>query len=130
MNKYTPLAILPFLPLLASAQGTSLQTFFSTILTLINDTIIPFLFGIAFLIFAINVIKYFVVGGSNKDAQEDAKNVATYSVAAFVFLIIFWGIVEMLAESTGLEECTQMQNDYVDMNTTTPLPPHCLPAQN
>jgi hypothetical protein len=103
----------------------SLQTFFTNLLTFFNTALIPFLFGLAFLIFAYNVIKYFVVGGNNKDAQETAKSVAVYSVLAFVFLTVFWGIVNMLTTSTGLEGCGPVNSDYVQNNTMGPPRPGC-----
>ena len=106
-----------FTPALALAADPSLQKLFENILILFNTAVIPFLFGVAFLLFTINVIRYFVAGAGNKDDREKAKSVATYSVAAFVFLGIFWGIVNMLAESTGLEGEAPVVNDYVEMKT-------------
>jgi hypothetical protein len=115
-------------PAVASAQvfftgNPSIQDFFANLLDFINSTLIPFLFGLAFLLFAFNVIKYFVVGGGNKDAQEDAKNIALYSIGAFVFLIIFWGIVNLLVDSIGVgpANCTQPTTDYYN----GPTPPPC-----
>lgn len=120
-------ALITATPSLTFAQigNASLQSFFGNLLLFINSTLIPFLFGLAFLLFAFNVVKYFVVGGSNKDAREDAKNVALYSVAAFVFLIIFWGLVNMFSESVGLENCGQVQSDYVQYNFMGPSLPNC-----
>ncbi len=89
-------------PAVVSAQTTaSLQNFLKNIPLFIESRLIPFLFGIAFLIFIINVIRYFVIDADNKDVRENAKNIALYSVFAFVFLIIFWGIVNMLVSSSG-----------------------------
>jgi|GEM_PF-1328444 len=67
-----------------------------------NSTVIPFLLGIAFLVFIINVFRFFIVGGANSDAQEKAKALAVYGVGAFVLIIIFWGIVNILNSSLGL----------------------------
>ena len=108
---YTSLAIaLLLVPSLASAQG--LQTYLPSIITFINQTLLPFLFGIAFLLFAINVIRYFVIGGANEDARENAKNVALYSVLAFVFLIIFWGVINLLTAASGFNGQNAPCPDY------------------
>lgn len=111
-------SILIFLPIVASAQ--SIQTLLPNIVEFINKALIPFLFGIAFLIFAYNAILYFVIGGSNEDGRENAKNLAIYSVAAFVFLIIFWGIVNILSTSFGLEAEKQLCPDYLKEKDACP----------
>lgn len=64
--------------------------------------VIPFLFGVAFLFFVWNAIRFFVIEGNSEDGQEKAKSLMIYSLAAFVFLIIFWGVVELLTTSLGL----------------------------
>jgi Type IV secretion system pilin len=129
MNKYTYLAVaLLITPHLASAQAGTFQGLFANLLIFIDSTVIPFLIGIAFLFLAINIVRYFIIGGSNEEGREKAKSLAIYGVGAFVFILIFWGIVNLIATSIGLEECTAITPDYVDMNSTTPRPPHCLPT--
>lgn len=104
--------ILAAFPLVTFAQVGSFQSTFQNIIRFIDSVLIPFLFGMAFLFFVINVVRYFVIGGSNPDAQDSAKALALYGVAAFVFLVIFWGIVNMLATSLGLENCDRVMFDY------------------
>jgi hypothetical protein len=114
MKKYLPaiLITLTSTPLIASAQSPSFQLLFTNVVKFIGSTLIPFLFGIAFLMFVINVVRYFVIGGGNEEARENAKNIATYSVAAFVFLVLFWGLVNMLVGSIGLGGVTAPTPDY------------------
>jgi hypothetical protein len=102
------------LPMLVHAQG--LQTFVSNLVKFVNKTVIPFLLGIAFLIFAINAIRYFVFQGATEDGQKNAKNLATYGILAFVVILVFWGMVNLLAQSIGLEKKTAPTSDYVKMN--------------
>lgn len=111
--QYIFLTSLTLVPALTFAATPSLQKLLTNILLFINSTLIPFLFGIAFLFFAINVVRYFVAGAGNKDVREDAKNVALYSVMAFVFLVIFWGIVNMLVSSSGLQGDPAPCPDYM-----------------
>ncbi len=113
------LSVTALVPNLAFAQS-SLQKLLTNIPNFINTVLIPFLFGIAFLIFVYNVIRYFVAGAENKDLKEDAKNIALYSVAAFVFLIVFFGIVRMFVDSTGLQNKTQPCSDYQKAYGTCP----------
>jgi len=79
--------------------GQSLFGYVIDITEFLNEVIIPFLFAIAFLVFIYNAIRYSVIEGSNEEGQEKARALALYSIAAFVFLIIFWGVVSLLTES-------------------------------
>lgn len=99
-------------PLLASAQ--SLQTFLTTFVVFLNTVIIPFLFGAAFLFFAINVVRYFVLGSTSEDGREKAKYLAIYSILAFVILIVFWGVINLLVDSTDLGGWNQPTPDYIE----------------
>jgi len=109
-------------PHLAAAQN--MQAYLTGFISFTDKTLIPFLLGIAFLIFVYNAIKYFVVEGASEDGREKAKALAIYSVAAFVLIIIFWGIVRMVATSTGLSGCQQPLTDYqkLKMSGTTGAP--------
>ena len=106
------------LPHLTFAQ--TMQKLFQNIPQFIDTTLIPFLFGMAFLVFVYNVIRYFIIGATNDKDRENAKNLAIYSVAAFVFLIIFWGIVNMLNSSLGLQGKAQPCSDYQKTFGTCP----------
>jgi len=112
MNKiYSALIILLIAPHVASAQG-SLQTMLVGTLKFFNSTLIPFLMAIGFLFFVINVLRFFIIGGSNEEGQEKAKRLAIYGVAAFVMIVTFWGIINLIASSIGLDGCTQPLGDY------------------
>ena len=94
----------------------------------VNNIVIPFLLGIAFLIFVVNVVRYFIIGGANADSREKARSVAVYSVLAFVLIVIFWGVVTMLASSIGLSDHNAISSDYVEINNGgTNAPPYCPP---
>lgn len=118
---YAVLALLT-LPNITFAASLSLQNFFLGLTNFFNDVLIPFMFGLAFLFFVINAIRYFVIEGNNEDGRKNAKALIIYSVAAFVFLIIFWGIVNILANSTGLQNSSQPSSDYVPSGAPSPCP--------
>lgn len=125
-------ALFVFLPSLAYAQTANLETLLKGIVSFTNSSLILFLFGIAFLIFVINVFRYFILNGENEDGRENAKNLAIYSVAAFVFLIIFWGIINLLSTSSGLEGEKQSCPDYLAKKgacpNSPPIPAHKPPV--
>ncbi len=102
------------LPFMVSAQAfdpnsTPLDDSFTNILTFINNVLIPFIIGIGFLVFVWGMFQYFIFGGANDEAKAKGKSLMIYATLGFVLIIVFWGIVNLLAGSTGL--------------TTTPPPP-------
>lgn len=103
------------IPLTTNAQ--SFQTMLVGTLTFLNDTVIPFLLGIGFLFVVINGVRYFVFEGATEDGREKSKALAIYGVTAFVIIVIFWGIVNLLTASIGLDKETQPAQDYVKMKS-------------
>ena len=108
-------------PAATAVKGNGLQNFFKNLLTFINDKFIPFLIGLAFLLFIINAIRYFVIGGAEEEGRENAKNLALYSVLAFFTIIIFWGVINMLTSSLtslGINKNVPTP-DYIEKNSKT-----------
>lgn len=99
--KKTALLSLLFFPLVSSAQ--SIQQYISDITSFLFTTIIPFLMGIAFLFVVINVIRFFVIDSANQDGREKAKSYIIYSILGFILIILLWGIIEIIANATGLQ---------------------------
>jgi succinate dehydrogenase/fumarate reductase cytochrome b subunit len=130
---FTALILIP-----SFAHAQSLQVLFTNILVFINRAVIPFILGIAFLFFAINAIRYFVIESDTEDGREKAKNLAIYSVLAFVVILLFWGIVNLLSQSIGLEGKNAVVPDYIQRGggatptptSPTPTPPGPAPAGN
>ncbi len=117
------LTVFPIVPTMALAQSYSAQGFITQFLAFANDTLIPVLIGIAFLFFTINVIRFFVIDGTTDDGRENAKNLAIYSVLAFVVLIVFWGVVNLFSNSLPFKGKTAPTPDYLKLQgkeLTTP----------
>ncbi len=99
------------LPLVSSAQqgqgfqpdGGELGDFFTNILLFSNNVLIPFILGIGFLVFVYGVFLYFIAGGANEDKQKQGKSLLIYATLGFVIVIIFWGVVNLLAQGTGFD---------------------------
>ena len=86
-------------PSISHAQ--SLQDFIPGFVEFISGTLVAFMLGIAFLIFVINTIRFFVIGGSTEEGQDKAKALMTWSVIAFTLIIAFWGIINLLSGVLG-----------------------------
>ena len=119
------LSSLALLPNMASAQDGSIQKIFTNLLAFFDTVLIPFLFGLAFLFFVINAIRFFVFESNNEDGREKARGLITYSVLGFVFLVIFWGLVNLLTSSLGLEGCRAPMSDYQAESFVGPNLPNC-----
>lgn len=104
-------AALPFLAQ-AQAQGTVLAPdnrisgALGAIVAFIQGVLIPFLFAIGFFMFVWGVIKFFVIGGNNDEAKKEGKDLIIYALVGFVIILIFWGLVNILAQGIGLENET------------------------
>jgi len=104
---------LAFLPVVAAAQtfdGGNLTPYLQSVLNFINNAIIPFILGIAFLIFVFGMFQYFIAGGANEEAREKGKNLLIYAILGFVLIIIFWGIINLVGGATGLDDATLNPN--------------------
>jgi len=109
MYKVFTLFMAAFLPGVAAAQGIAqssdagpFQDLLINILDFSNDVLIPFIIGIGFLFFVWGIFKYFIFGGANEEAKEQGKSLIIWATIGFVLIIIFWGVVNLLSESTGL----------------------------
>ncbi|MFT5831761.1 MAG: uncharacterized membrane protein YidH (DUF202 family) [Candidatus Paceibacteria bacterium] len=109
MYKVFSLFMAAFLPGVAGAQGIAqssdagpFQDLLINILDFSNDVLIPFIIGIGFLFFVWGIFKFFIFGGANEEAKEQGKSLIIWATIGFVLIIVFWGVVNLLSESTGL----------------------------
>ncbi len=116
MYKVFALFMAAFLPGVAAAQGIAqssdagpFQDLLINLLDFSNDVLIPFIIGIGFLFFVWGIFKYFIFGGASEDAKESGKSLIIWATIGFVMIIIFWGIINLLTESTGLAN-VELQN--------------------
>jgi hypothetical protein len=99
------------LPLLTFAQnpqiippnGGPFGTLLTNILGFSNNVLIPFILGIGFLVFVWGMFKFFIYGGADDDAKTSGKSLMVWATLGFVIIIIFWGVINLLASSTGLD---------------------------
>jgi len=100
---------LAFSPVIASAQlatsggGGAFEDFLRNIIEFTNEVLIPFIIGIGFLFFVWGMFQYFIAGGANEESREKGKGLMIYATIGFVVIIIFFGIINILTSSTGLE---------------------------
>ena len=85
-----------------SSNAGAFEDLLENILVFSNDVLIPFIIGIGFLVFVFGMFKFFILGGANDEKKEQGKSLMIYATIGFVLIIIFFGVVNLLSESTGL----------------------------
>lgn len=104
--------IMPVVALAAfNPNGGAFGELLTNLITFANNYLIPFIIAIGFLVFVWGMFQYFIAGGANDEAKEKGKSLMIYATLGFVLIIVFWGIINLLASSTGLNE------DYNDSLT-------------
>jgi membrane protease YdiL (CAAX protease family) len=106
MKKFLGYAVIPslvLLPLVALAQQFGkVDGFFQDAGKFINDTLIPIILAIAFLIFIIGAVRFFLLAGKdNEDGQKNGKNLMLWGIIGFVLIVSIWGIITVIAEGLG-----------------------------
>lgn len=103
------LAAMAAAPTMAAAQIADssdfgqLQQLLINILEFANTVLIPFIIGIGFLFFVWGMFRYFIAGGANEEKREQGKSLLIYATLGFVMIIIFFGVVNLITTSIGLE---------------------------
>ena len=100
------------------ATGGAFGDLLANILLFTNGVLIPFVLALGFLVFVWGMFQYFIAGGSNDEAKEKGKSLMIYATLGFILIIVFWGVINLLTTSTGLNQVF----DGTLIPTVTPLP--------
>jgi len=98
-------------PLLTFAQGNpgnlnNVSVFVANLIRFMNNTLVPAIFALAFLVFLWGVFTTFILGGSDEDKQKEGKQLMLYAIAGFVLMVSLWGIVNFVAQGFGFRDPT------------------------
>ena len=86
----------------SDGKSSAFGKLLTDILKFSNTVLIPFIIGIGFLVFVWGMFKYFIAGGADSGKQEEGKSLMIYATLGFVLIVVFWGVVNLVASSTGL----------------------------
>ena len=109
------------LPMLVSAQGLAdgtgdagpFQRLLEGVLNFTNTFLIPFIIAIGFLVFVWGMFQYFIAGGANDESKEKGKSLMIWATVGFVLIIVFWGVINLLTASTGLDGATLLNTPEI-----------------
>ncbi len=108
MKKILALSFLPTIlltPLLAAAQFGDVDLFVIEIGLFINSTLIPILLAVAFLVFIVGAVRFFLLAGDEyDDNKKKGKSLMLYGIIGFVLIVSIWGIVRLFSDGLGLQD--------------------------
>lgn len=106
MYKILASLTLLLLPIVTFAQlfesGGDFESSTGDVLTFINGTLVPLIFGLALLFFLWGVLLAFVIK-RDEDSRSEGKQYMVWAVLGLVVMVSLWGIVNLLAGALGLE---------------------------
>ena len=91
------------LPLVVLAQG-DVGTILGNIRTLLNN-LIPVLIGIAGIVFLWGVVQ-FITGAGDEEKRRKGRGLIIYGLIGLAVMLAFWGLVNILLTSFGIERGT------------------------
>ena len=106
MKKFSYILAAFALPALASAQtlsGTSgVQGLITSVISFINNALVPLVFAIAFIVFIWGVFQYFIAGGADEEKRETGKSLMLWGIIGFFVMASVWGLVNIVRGSFSL----------------------------
>ncbi len=84
----------PFLALAASIND--IGDLGDTILGIINGTLVPLVFAIAFIVFLWGAFQTFIQGANDDEVKTKGRNLMMWSIVGFAVMVSIWGLVNIL----------------------------------
>ena len=78
---------------------TNIQTSLGYLTCLIRDSIIPFIFAIAVVMFIWGAVKFFIINAGEEAKREQGKQFMIWGIIALAVMVSVWGLVRIVAET-------------------------------
>lgn len=108
------------------AGGTGIEYIAMKAIWLINSVAVPLLFAIAFIMFLYGVAKTYIFSNGDPDEVGQGHKLILWGIIGFVVMISLWGLVNIVANTFGLQFGTQ--NSFVPMQPNSYLLPGVPPV--
>lgn len=92
-------SLLMVIPAFAHAQ--SLKSLTATIVTVVNSTLVPAIYALAFIVFLIGMVRFFFLDQSDK-GRANGKLLMIWGVIGFVVMFSVWGLVNLVLATFGV----------------------------
>ncbi len=84
------------------AKSNSFAVILKNVAEFINSILIPAILALAFLVFVWGVFIFYVKGAANEEERKKGTYLITYSIAGFVIVLIFFGVVNLIVTGLGV----------------------------
>lgn len=91
--RYALLLLVLIIPVWAHA-AKSFAEVTEDIVDLVNESVVPLVYALAFLLFIFGMVRFFFFGG--EENREKGKTFMIWGVIGFVVMFSVWGIVRLL----------------------------------
>ena len=117
------------LPVLAFAQTTTATDAFTLLRVLQNvvDAVIPFVIGLAVLVFIYGVFN-FVTSAGDEEARAGAKQLIIWGIIGIFVMVSVWGLVNILSRTFNLTGVNAGPGGSRVIPVSTPRPPTGAPG--
>jgi predicted PurR-regulated permease PerM len=110
-------------------SNPTIFTYMLKAISLINSTIVPFFFALAFIFYIYNIYKFFIQNGSEPKSIESGKTFAFWGIVGFAVMLSVWGLVNILINTFALDSSTHPKlptfgenSSNASANLPSPLP--------
>lgn len=112
MKKLLASISLSVLPVVAFAAEGDVYTILGTLQGIVN-AIIPFIIGLAVLVFIYGVFN-FVTSAGDEEARAGAKQLIIWGVIGIFVMVSVWGLVNILVQTFGISDtpASAVQNPF------------------
>ena len=73
------------------------------IISIINNTIVPLIFAVTFLVFIYGVFRFFILGSADSTSRESGKQFIIWGMIGMAVMVSVWGIIYMVVNTFGLQ---------------------------
>jgi hypothetical protein len=82
--------------------GENFQGFLKYLTCIINNSVIPFIFAIAIVMFIWGAVKFFIINSDEEAKREQGKQFMIWGIIALTVMTAVWGLVGILGNTFGI----------------------------
>ena len=95
-------SLLPSLVFAQYGSGQNITTVGDNIIYIINNVLVPVLFGIAFIVFLYGVAKAYIFSHGEPGEVSEGHKLILWGILGFAVMVSLWGLVNVVASTFGL----------------------------
>ncbi len=100
-------------------SSSTFQDVLCYLTSIINDSIVPLLFAIAFVMFIWGTVKFFLINGGEEEKRSEGKQFMIWGVIAFAVMLSVWGLVGILRATFGINNTSILPQVTPPSSSTT-----------